>query len=462
MSSDVDEDHDAPGPSKFKGNQHRRGTLLDQHPELPSLIQKCINEHVRQGDIPELLSKEHGINIGLRSIERIIKMRNLSTTRHSHLTDVEKVTAILSVTEDDPLGRWGGRKVKEKLALDGVHISLPQINDIQRTVNAEAVSKRHPGTRKVHKSGLFSSGPNEEWCIDGHEKIFEAMGIGIYGIIDKYSRKELLLLAMRSIRRANIPPAVYLQLVLELGGIPVQTTTDMGTETGVLAALQTSLRCGTQLSNATEFAQLEIDSQESFPELSLELVPAHRSVKSVYNITRERNWRPLWEKDLANIRFQYETGKIDAGYHPTDPIHQQVLFLPFSIGFDSVFREVAVFVWGMAVQRRLDEHKHESALHQIRKQRKSLLPTGGRPRDFYNHPERWGGTNQLIAVDSSIIDKLITENTPSDLRQFTSSAVMEALCQMAYKAVGSPEVSSRNAWNTFTAMVNEISVVNSM
>ncbi|KAF7310286.1 hypothetical protein MIND_00402600 [Mycena indigotica] len=307
MSSDVD-----PGPSKFKGNQHRRGRLVDQHPELPRLIQKCIDEHVRQENIPDTLLKENGIKIGLRSVERIIQKHNLCTTRHSNLTDIEKVTAILSLVEDDPLGRWGGRRVKEKLALDTVHISLPQINDVQRTLNADAVSKRHPATRKVHKSGLFSSGPNEEWCIDGHEKIFESMGIGIYGIIDKYSRKELLLLAMRSVRRANIPPALYLRLVHELGGMPIQTTTDMGTETGILAALQTSLR------------------EQSFPELSLEVVPAHRSVKSVYNITRERNWRPLWEKELANVRYQYEAGKIEAGYHPADPIHQ----------------EVAVFVWG--------------------------------------------------------------------------------------------------------------------
>ncbi|KAJ7196876.1 hypothetical protein GGX14DRAFT_672179 [Mycena pura] len=113
-----------PGPSKnFKGNGHRENKLLDDHPELPQYIQKLINEHVRQKDIPAALKREYKIETKLRSVERIIKDCNLSTTRRSGLDAVQKTTAILTVTEDDVLGRWGGRRVKEKLGLQGVHIS---------------------------------------------------------------------------------------------------------------------------------------------------------------------------------------------------------------------------------------------------------------------------------------------------------------------------------------------------
>ncbi|KAJ7216981.1 hypothetical protein GGX14DRAFT_601649 [Mycena pura] len=410
-----------PGPSKnFKGNGHRENKLLDDHPELPQYIQKLINEHVRQKDIPAALKREYKIETKLRSVERIIKECNLSTTRRSGLDAVQKTTAILTVTEDDVLGRWGGRRVKEKLGLQGVHISRPEITQILKTVDPQANDKRRPDAKTVHQSGLYCSGPDEEWCFDGHEKIFEAMGIGIYGGIDKFSRRELLLAAMRSVRRKEIPPALYLKLVKMRRGVPLQTTTDMGSETGVLAALQTSLR------------------QAALPELSVEELPAHRSVKSVYNITRERNWRPLWEKELANVKYQYETGKIEAGYHPQDPIHQ----------------EIAIFVWGNAVQRRLDEHQREFETHHIRRQKKSLLPTGGRPKDFYEDPQTWGGQKQLIPVDMALVDKLIAEHTPADLFQFTSNAEMEALCRDLYAALEKPEISSRNAWPVFTAMVN--------
>lgn len=35
---------------------------------------------------------------------------------------IDQGIAILKVSEDDPLGRWGARLVKEKLALKGVHV----------------------------------------------------------------------------------------------------------------------------------------------------------------------------------------------------------------------------------------------------------------------------------------------------------------------------------------------------
>jgi len=36
---------------------------------------------------------------------------------------VEQGVAILNLTEKDPLGRWGCRLVKEKLAADGIHVT---------------------------------------------------------------------------------------------------------------------------------------------------------------------------------------------------------------------------------------------------------------------------------------------------------------------------------------------------
>ena len=44
----------------------------------------------------------------------------ICTTRKSGLADIDKGAAILNVIEEDPLGRWGVRKIKEKLALDQV------------------------------------------------------------------------------------------------------------------------------------------------------------------------------------------------------------------------------------------------------------------------------------------------------------------------------------------------------
>lgn len=45
-------------------------------------------------------------------------------------------------------------------------------------------------------------------------------------------------------------------------------------------------------------------------------------VKSVYNITRERAWGPLYRNELANVLNDWNTGRIDAGFRPTDPLHK--------------------------------------------------------------------------------------------------------------------------------------------
>lgn len=112
-----------------------------------------------------------------------------------------------------------------------------------KELDADASAARHPHTRQLHKHGLYSAGPNEEWCIDGHEKILLSMGIAIWGGNDKWSRVELGLYAVPSARKATVPPALYLRLVKKAGGMPVTTVSDMGSELGKLIALITTLRC---------------------------------------------------------------------------------------------------------------------------------------------------------------------------------------------------------------------------
>jgi hypothetical protein len=51
-----------------------------------------------------------------------MKKFSIKTVRRSGLTDLEKGVAILKIAEDDPLGRYGCRSVKEKLALQGTHV----------------------------------------------------------------------------------------------------------------------------------------------------------------------------------------------------------------------------------------------------------------------------------------------------------------------------------------------------
>jgi len=130
---------------------------------------------------------------------------------------------------------------------------------MRKTQNPEAAAARHPVTRKVHHHGIWSIGPNEEWCVDGHEKLLNIMGVAIWGVIDKYTRMELGLWATPNARNQELPPALYLRVVRKQGGLCIvltgfthlntsttgmslSVTADKGTENGLLISLVTTMR----------------------------------------------------------------------------------------------------------------------------------------------------------------------------------------------------------------------------
>ncbi|PPR05722.1 hypothetical protein CVT24_006675, partial [Panaeolus cyanescens] len=314
------------------------------------------------------------------------------------MSDEEKGYHILRVTQDDPLGRWGYRLIREKLAAEGIHISRDEIMKFRSHENPTATAARHPVTRKVHPHGIYSAGPNEEWCIDGHEKILNAMGIAIYGIIDKYSRMELGLWAVPNARLADVPPMLYLQLVKKLGGMPPTTTSDMGSEVSKLIPLVTTLRNLCQ------------------PYLSEDEVQSFRTVKSVYNITRERGWGPIWQKHLSNILLFYKAGELHIGYQ----------------GENSIHKDTALWIWSQVVQKTLDRILKESQTHRSQK---------------------WGGNDKLlIKVSEDKLDQFNIYNIPEVL-QFGSPQSVER-CNRRYVEIGSPEIKPQNAWVVFASMLD--------
>ncbi|KAJ6536668.1 hypothetical protein B0H10DRAFT_2181829 [Mycena sp. CBHHK59/15] len=402
-----------PANNPSGGNQHRSKPLLQEYPQIPEIIQYYVNEGIQQAAMPQEFLDDRGITVGLWSIQRIIKDEQITTTQHSGLTEVEKGAAILAISSEDPLAWWGGRKIKERLAGKGIHIPREFINNFRGAVDWDATDMCKLGANNVHKKGLWSVGPNEEWCVDGHEKILQSMGIAVWGIINKYSRQELRLwqspirglqmFPLLYICAQSIPLSVCAPAVTNCVGIPMQTTSDKGSEVGVLVALQRSLR------------------QTFLPDLDIETLPPHRSVKSIAHITRECGWRPIWEKELANV----------------------------------LFNGVSLWLWAKITQQRLDQIMDENRCHKVRKQRNSLLPTGSRTGDFYKHLERWGGHDQLIPVDPLVIDDLIERHTLPGLLQFGTDEMVD-LCKRLYRTVGSPAISAKNGWVVFSAMISQL------
>ncbi|KAF8990438.1 hypothetical protein BDQ17DRAFT_1216898, partial [Cyathus striatus] len=283
--------------------------------------------------------------------------------------------------------------------------------ELRRRLDPEAAAARHPGvTRKAHHNGISSIGPNEEWCVGSDEKLLNCMGIAIWGIIDKFSRMELSLVATPNAQIQQIPPALFLLIT----GMPLTVTGDKGSELDALSSLITTMR------------------QKFQPLLPEDQLPAFGAAKSTCNITRERGW----EKELYNVAHEYQAGKFASGFVESDSIHSAV----------------SSWLWGRIVQVRLNEIMVENQNHRIRKQRGILLPSGARRIDLYLKPTKYGGEDRLIKADDDIIDDLLDQYDRPDLLRFgTLEAV--ALCRAIYIGIGQPKLSTQIGWSVFAQMI---------
>lgn len=82
-----------------------------------------------------------------------------------------------------------------------------------------AVQQRRPGAQKIHRHGLHSLGPNEEWSVDGHNKIRNTMRLDVWGVVDKYSRLVLGHFVVPNNRLANTVLACFILIVKRVGGM---------------------------------------------------------------------------------------------------------------------------------------------------------------------------------------------------------------------------------------------------
>ncbi|KAF8876598.1 hypothetical protein CPB84DRAFT_1817665 [Gymnopilus junonius] len=330
-------------------NQHHSKSIFEEIPDLCELLQGYINVGIQQKAIPACIERERGVTIkqaASNCAEIYKRLQNCNNKMHA---------------------------IKEKLALKGVHITQDSIMEYQRAENEKAAKACNPNSNGSHPHGIWSIGPNEEWCIDGHEKILKSMGVAVWGIADKC--------------------------------MSISMTMDKGTEVGKLISLVQSMRA-------------------LYCDISEELLPSFCAVKSTSNITRERNWHPLYEKELSNIAYEYEAGKVASGFHQV-----------------ALCRMISYWLWGQIVQAHLDKVVEENQSHKIWKQKDILLPSGHQCINIYKHPE-----------DHDLMDCLIKYNQP-DLLQFRTDKEV-VFCKELYVAVGSPELRAKFGWKIFCDMVN--------
>jgi len=128
----------------------------------------------------------------------------------------------------------------------------------------EGFHLREPTAKKIPRVKKNPVGIHERWSGDGHDKLY-SIGFPIWGIVDDATSKWLLGRVVPSNRFGSIIGYLYLCAVEKTGGMPLQFTTDCGSETTQAFGFGNALR------NAFH---PEIDSNE---------LPPHVYVRSIHN-----------------------------------------------------------------------------------------------------------------------------------------------------------------------------------
>ncbi|KAK7690805.1 hypothetical protein QCA50_005905 [Cerrena zonata] len=372
--------------------------------------------------ISELLAEEHDIKMSQRTVARRLKDLGLkgsgATTREMPLP--QKRQLVLDQLAVDPSSRRGPRMIKEYITHDtGLHLTRDFIEQEMRIHDPDGFAVRLPTAKKISRRPIVCLGPHHEWSADGHDKLAK-IGFPIWGVRDVWGGKWLGLWVVPNNRLKLAVAYLYLQLVEELGGMSVQMTTDCGSETTEIFGLANALR--------EAFSPHLIDPGGS------NVLPAHRFMKSVHNITIERGWLRLRLQWGDNVKVFWEAG---SGVYDATNHHQY---------------ELVQWLWSKLIQQELDHLRSTFNDHKVRRNKEKLGPSGVSPNIATALYAKYGGEWGLQPVDVNVVRQLKEELGGEDLVRFVP-AEYATHAQTIYDSLGIESLEFNNVWNIFTLML---------
>ena len=171
----------------------------------------------------------------------MLQLHGSRTTSHT-LADTVKHQLVLDQMAKDPGRHQGPDLIKEGIAFDrGIHLSLDYVTAEMCRQDPGGFELRDPTAKKIVCEPLVALGPHHEWSADGHDKL-ASIGFPVWGVRDKWSGKWLGLWVVPNNRLKSSIAYLYLSTVESMGGMPLQMTTDCGSETTQVFGLANALQ----------------------------------------------------------------------------------------------------------------------------------------------------------------------------------------------------------------------------
>lgn len=223
----------------------------------------------------------------------------------------------------------------------------------------------------------------------GYDKL-KPYGFPIHGAIDGFSRNILWLEVVKSNNDPRVPGRLYLNCVEEVGGCPLVLVSDCGTENGLAAAMQCSLRANGEDDQAGERSHRYCSS------------PANQRIEGWWSFLRRS--RSNWWINLFKDMVEY-------GYlHLGNVLHMECLW----------------FCFAKVLQEDLNQVRDHWNSHKITKSGYSTV--NGVPDVMYYLPEYHGMEECLVPVSEQQVGEL-DNNCESDPEDSTYSEYFEYVLQ---------------------------------
>lgn len=404
------------------GGKNQHGEKVGKEdPVLVAALQGYHEELMtNNGDIAKRLEKEHGIRLSGKSIQRARKHNGLlggaANLKSKSQQDAEQL--VLAQLDLDPSNQAGPRTIRHRLASrQGEHLPRAFIASTMKVHAPEGFEMRNPGSRKIIRVKKIPIGIHDRWSCDGHDKLYK-IGFPVYGFVEDGVGFWLDAWVVPSNRFAIVIGYLFLCVVEKYGGIPIQLTTDCGSETTLAFGLQNALR---------EIFHPDFDGRE---------LPAHVYLRSVHNISVERAWLRLRLDWGDNAVLVYEKGEEEGWYNPHDE-NQQML---------------CRWLWAKLLRKTLAQFVRERNSYKSRKDNSKAGPSGMSRNNAFFMPESWGGKNCLLPVDLEVVREIKKELGGDEILEFVSREFSDR-AEAAYQTLGVQDLTFDNVWPIFKELL---------
>ncbi|EGO29143.1 hypothetical protein SERLADRAFT_405248 [Serpula lacrymans var. lacrymans S7.9] len=262
----------------------------------------------------------------------------------------------------------------------------------------EVIARR---SRRLKRSYYWTAGVNNLWSFDQHNK-WQRFQLFLHVGLEPFSGQVLWLKVWWTNRNPRLICGWYCDTVPKLGGMPLVTQSDPGSENNGIANGHTLLR-------HLQDPSLERTLQHKFK-------GSHRNIKpEIFWNQLRRRWSPGFERLL-------DYGLNEGLYNPDNPLQRFNHTLP-------------------------------------RHNRNKILPHE-RPADIFEQPENFESQDFSVKVHLPSLDKVRNTYAPPDHPVF--ELVPPAFAQQAsafISSIGSPIVTQDNAWDVYLNLLAHLTEI---